>query len=216
MIKESEITMQNTIAYWQFFRRILIISILLLFLGCAGTTPLVEYYTLTALTENVEQSLLKSEAGTDLSIGVGPLTFPRTIDRPHIVTRTGIHKLSIAEFHRWGGALDEDFLNVLSDNLATFLRPHQTEPYPWEIYFKPRWQLYINVRRFDGVLGEYALLNVKWRLTNLKTGKTVLVRQSEFKEAVSGADYEAFVAAQSRLLAVFSREIVDAISQIAK
>ena len=217
-MRESEIAMKNTVTYRQPFGRILIISILLLFLGCAGTTPLVEYYTLTAITENpdaaTEPGMPKSGTGTNLSIGVGPLTFPKTIDRPHIVTRTGTHKLNIAEFHRWGGTLHEDFLDVLCENLATFLQPHQAEPYPWETYFKPRWQLYLNVRRFDGVLGEYALLNVKWHLTNRKSGKTILVRQSEFKEAVSGADYEAFVAAQSRLLAAFSREILDAIFKL--
>ncbi len=210
--------MKNTTICWQSFGRTLIILIVLAGLGCAGPASLVEYYTLTALTENpdaaTEHSLLKSGADTNLSIGVGPLTFPKTIDRPHIVTRTGAHKLSIAEFHRWGGSLHEDFLNVLCQNLASLLRTHQVEPYPWETYFNPRWQLYLNVRRFDGVLGEKALLNVKWRLTNRESGEIVLVRQSEFTEAVSGTDYEAFVSAQSRLLTAFSREIVREIFKI--
>ena len=210
--------MKTIIEHRLSFGRILIISIFLLCLGCAGTTPLVEYYTLAALADNpnaaVEHNQLQSGVGTNFSIGVGPLSFPKTIDRPHIVTRSGAHKLSIAEFHRWGGSLYEDFLNVLCDNLATLLRPHQTQPYPWEAYFKPRWQLYIDVRRFDGILGEYALLHVKWRLTNRKSGETVLVRQSEFKETTSGADYEAFVAAQSKILAAFSREIMREIAKL--
>jgi len=204
--------MKNTTIYWQSFGRTLIILIVLAGLGCAGPASIVDYYTLTALTENpdaaADHSLLKSGADTNFSIGVGPLIFPKTIDRPHIVTRTGAHKLNVAEFHRWGGSLHEDFLNVLCQNLASLLRTHQAEPYPWETYFNPRWQLYLNVRRFDGVLGEQALLNVRWRLINRKSGETVFIRQSEFTEAVSGADYEAFVSAQSRLLAAFSREIV--------
>jgi len=203
--------MKNTTTYWQSCGRTLIVLIVLAGIGCAGPASMVEYYTLTALTENpdaaAEHSLLKSGADTNLSIGVGPLTFPKIIDRPHIVTRTGVNKLNIAEFHRWGGSLHDDFLNVLCQNLASLLQPHQAEPYPWETYFNPRWQLYLNVRRFDGVLGEQALLNVKWRLTNRKSGETVLIRQSEFTEAVSSTDYEAFVSAQSKLLAAFSREI---------
>ncbi len=210
--------MKNTTVYLQSFGRTLIISFFLAGLGCGGQTHFVEYYTLTALTETQdavpEHGLLKSDAGTNLSIGVGPLAFPKTIDRPHIVTRTGAHKLSIAEFHRWGGSLHEDFLNVLCENLASLLQTHLVESYPWETYFKPRWQLYIDVRRFDGTLGEQALLNVKWRLTNRKSGKTVLIRQSEFIEPMSEAGYEAFVSAQSRILATFSREIVHEITKL--
>ncbi len=210
--------MKNTTTYWQSFGRTLIFLIILAGIGCAGPASLVEYYTLASLTENpdgaAEPILFKSGAGANLSIGVGPLTFPKTIDRPHIVTRTSTYKLRVAEFHRWGGSLHEDFLNVLCENMALLLGTNQAEPYPWETYFKPRWQLYITVRRFDGILGEQARLNVMWRLTNRKSGKTVLVRQSEFKEAVSGSDYESFVSAQSRVLAAFSREIALEIAKL--
>jgi len=212
--------MKNTTAYWRSFGRTLLIVFFLAGIGCAGKTPLVKYYTLSPLTENsnaaVEPSQLKSGDDSDFSIGVGPLIFPKTIDRPHIVTRTSAYRLRIAEFHRWGGSLYEDFLNVLCENLALLSGTHQAESYPWETYFKPRWQLYINVLRFDGVLGEHALLNVRWRLTNRKSGQTVLVRQSEFKETMSGTDYEAFVSAQSRILIAFSREIMREIAKLQK
>jgi len=210
--------MKNTTQNRQSIGRTQIILFLLLCFGCSGPATLVEYYTLSSLTENpdtaVKYSPVKTGDHPNISIGVGPLTFPKTIDRPHIVTRTGAHTLKVAEFHRWGGSLHEDFLNVLCENLAALLGTQQTESFPWETYFKPRWQVYINVHRFDGVLGEYAQLIVRWRLTNRKSGETVLVRQSEFKEALPGTDYEDFVAAQSRILTAFSRVIVNEIAKL--
>ncbi len=185
-------------------------------LGCGGPSTLVKYYTLSAASDPSSpqkegRQWLKTDGDQGLAVGVGPLTFPKTIDRPHIVTRTDEHELKVAEFHRWAGSLHEEFINGLCRNLAQFMGTLQVEPYPWESYFHPRWQVYVHVREFDGILGEYALLNVKWRITDRKSAQTLLVRQSAYKETVSGTDYEAFVAAQGRLLTAFSRDVGQAL-----
>lgn len=190
---------------------VILFAIIAFCLGCGRPSTLVKYYTLSAASDKTSQKAqdqaLKTDGENGLAVGVGPLTFPKTIDRPHIVTRTAGYGLKVAEFHRWGGSLHEEFLNGLCRNLAGVIGTLQVEPYPWESYFHPRWQVYVDVREFDGILGEYALLNVKWRIFDRQSAETLLVRQSAYKETVSESDYEAFVAAQSRLLTAFSRDV---------
>ncbi len=65
----------------------------------------------------------------------------------------------------------------------------------------------IDVRRFDGRLGEYASLNATWMLVKAGNDKPLVVRQTIVQEAASGDGYDALVAAQSAAAATLSREI---------
>ena len=55
-------------------------------------------------------------------IGVGPITVPKYLDRPQIVTRSGRNQLALGEFDRWAEPLQDNVLRVLAENLA-FLIP---------------------------------------------------------------------------------------------
>ena len=72
----------------------------------------------------------------------------------------------------------------------------------------------MEVHQFDGRLGEYALLNITWTVTGRQPRDVLRVRNSVIKEAVQSADYEAFVAAKSRILAALSREMASEIMAI--
>ena len=78
--------------------------------GCTGKSPPVTFYTLgigTPVTESAET------ACSNKGIGVGPISWPRYLDQPLIVTRTGPNTLAFNEFHRWGGTLQDDFNPVI-------------------------------------------------------------------------------------------------------
>ena len=110
----------------------------LLLAGCGGSSPRVEFYTLNPLSDIQAQS---NTPATDrkISIGVGPVEIPEILDRPQIVTRTGPNKLSIDEFHRWAGRLDEGFAGVLAENISLLLSTDQVAVYPWPADFKPNY-----------------------------------------------------------------------------
>jgi uncharacterized lipoprotein YmbA len=184
-----------------------------LFVGCGSTSPPVEFYTLASLTAMSEDTS-PAGIGANISVGVGPLSIPKTIDRPQIVTRTSTNKLNLAEFHRWGGSLHEDFLRVLSQNLSILLRSNRVAVYPWEEYFDPSFRIFLKVHQFDGRLDEYVFLNVTWTVTGRDVKELLLVQKSSMKEPVSGPGYEAFVSAKSQILAKLSREIADAIRKL--
>ena len=182
----------------------------LVFAGCRSATQPVEFYTLTPLDVISEEDKVVDLKGT-LAIGVGPVELPKINDRPQIVTRTGPNKVNVDEFHRWAGSLYEDFLRVLTVNLSKLLQSNLVAAYPWEDYFNPQYQIFMEVHQFDGKLGNNVVLDVTWVLTGREARAIMAVRKSHIEEPIDGMNYEAFVSAKSRTLANLSRQIANEI-----
>ncbi len=194
-------------------RYALLFLMVLTVLGCKGSTPPVTFYTLTPIPAMQDagsgQTLLK-----DVLIGIGPLKFPKILDRPQIVTRPAHGQIDMAEFQRWGGFLKDDFLSVMAENMATLLGTDQVVVYPWPGGLNPLYRLEFDVHQFDGKLGDAVVLNVSWILkTPDKTDNTHLKRAT-IVQPVSGPDFDALVAAQSKALEKLSRMIVDEMKNI--
>jgi uncharacterized lipoprotein YmbA len=190
-----------------------IFMVLVLLTGCRSFTPAVEFYTLTPLAGLPEADKAAGLPDT-IAVGVGPLHMPKIIDRPQIVSRIGSNQIDMDEFHRWAGSVYEDFLRVVALNLSALLNSNLVAVYPWEDYFDPDYRIYMEVHQFDGRLGEYALLNMTWTVVGRDSRDILFVRRAIIQEPVQGANYEAFVAAKSRILAALSREMAKAIKGI--
>ena len=52
------------------------------------------------------------------AISVGPVSWPRYLDQPRIVTRAGTNRLEANEFNRWGGSLEDDFVRTVIKNMS--------------------------------------------------------------------------------------------------
>ncbi len=182
-------------------------------IGCKNTTPPVSFYTLTPVTKSdvppdVQQTL------EHVTIGVGPINFPRTLQRPQIVTRPSANRLDLSEFHRWGGDLKQDFLNVLVQNISMISGSNQVFKYPWSNTSEPRYRISLDVNQFDGRLGESVLLNIIWEIKEAGAGnKNTDIISSIIEQPVPGNDYNALVEAQSNALKILSIEIIDKIKQ---
>ena len=197
-----------------FIGRIVISIIAIILLnGCRTSTPPVEFYTLTPVLESSEEKT-DPNVRQNLAVGVGPMEMPKSIDRPQLVTRAAPNVLAVDEFHRWAGSLREDFMRALTANLAALLKTDQVTAYPWEDYFEPDYRVYLEVRQFDGRLGQYTQLDITWTITGREPRDLLLARKSLIKENVPSEDYDAFVAAQSRILATLSRQIAQGIREL--
>ena len=135
-----------------------IAALILVMTGCA--TPPSNFYVLTPVTSAAEQRTGLS--GGRLTVGVGPVTFPQFLDRPNIVSRDGTNRLSLDEFHRWGGSLQDDFLRVWGENLATLLETPRILIFPPEIRAPLDFRVLATVLSFEGVSGREAVLKVRW------------------------------------------------------
>jgi len=179
------------------------------FLGC-GTSQPSHFYLLRALAPASDSGLSQARPSS-LSLGLGPVTFPQYLDRPQIVTKASAHEVELAEFHKWAEPLQENFANVLQENLSALLSTDRILRYPWKRPSLLDYQLSLDVIQFDGTKSQEAVLKVRWTLVG-EDGETLLAEKtSYFSEPVGGSDYEDFVQAMSRTLDSLSQEIADTI-----
>ena len=177
--------------------------------GCVNTQP-THFYLLRAMDSSTHSAMLDTKK-SGVSLGLGPISFPKYLDRPHIVTRISSHEINLAEFHKWAEPLKENVTNVLKENLSALLSTDRIVQYPWKRSNLPDYQLSLDVIQLDGTKSQEAMLKVRWTLME-NDGKHVLQKKtSQFSEIVRGPKYEDLVEAMSRILATFSQEIADAI-----
>jgi uncharacterized lipoprotein YmbA len=188
--------------------------VVLLFAGCRSTPPPTVFYALTAVTKADTASQSPTPKG-DFAVGIGPVQLPGYLDRPQLVTRAAPDRLVLSEFHRWGGSLRQDFPRVLAENVAALLGTDRVLAYPWGDRLDPAYRVALDVQQFDGALGEAVVLKVTWIVSGREGKSPLAVRKTEIHEPVSGKDYDALVAAQSRAVAALSREIAEEVKKLA-
>jgi len=178
--------------------------------GCSGISPPVAYYTL-GIDTSVTQPGIAGTACSDKGISVGPVSWPRYLDQPRIVTRSGPNTLDFDEFHRWGGSLQDDFERVLKRNLSVLLQSSKIADSRSSLRFKPDYRVELDIRQFDGQFGGDVILDVGWTLITQDAGKALDLHDSMVTKQVSGQDYAALVSASSMAVAELSSEIAAAL-----
>ena len=185
------------------------------FVAACSTTSPVAYYTLNTLPE-MQQEIPAAVMDDTLAIGVGPVEFPKFLDRPQIVTRKSQNQIQVSEFHRWAGSFPEDFSRVLAKNISILLPTDRVAVYPWGEQFSPTYRVKLDVEQFDGQLGERVVLEVTWMVMDQEGTNKLLVRRSLIEEPVPDNNYEALVVAESNALVTLSRTIVEEIRRLGK
>ncbi len=185
---------------------------LILLSGCASTAP-TKFYSLSPLVEtDIRQETVLVDHG--IAIGIGPIEIPDYLDRPHIVTRTSLNELRVSDFDKWAGSLKIDIARVLSENLSALLSTERVYAYPWKSHISIKYQIVVDVTRFDGSPGGDVLLKANWSILGENGKKALLLDSSSLNEQIKGKEYNALVAAESRVLADLSRDIAAAIISI--
>ena len=195
-------------------RTILSTGLLLTFVaGCAGPSPRSNYYLLNALPDQ-KAGQTTTAASDGLSIGIGPVSFPGYLDRPQIVIRSGPNEISFSEFDRWAEPLKNNFMRVLKEDLVERLRTDNIFVYPWPPGAVFEFQVSAEVIRFDAHPGDSAKLDVQWMILRNHDREVILSRKSSYSVDLGGSDYKTIVAAQSRAVADFSRELAAAVTEV--
>jgi uncharacterized lipoprotein YmbA len=70
------------------------------------------------------------------------------------------------------------------------------------------------VTRFDAHPGDRAELDVQWMILRNHDGEVILSRKSSYSVDLGGSGYKTIVAAQSRAVADFSREVTAAVTDV--
>lgn len=190
--------------------------VMLALAACASDKP-TRLYVLTATTEKPAAT-----SPNGLAIGIGPITLPKYLDRPQIVTSVETNSLDQANFDQWGGDLNDNITRVLATNLSNLLATDRVSLYPWKDGAPVDYQVTLDVSRFEQDKDGSSVLNVFWSIIN-KEGAVVLMRRSSYSQAATagaaaGSDnprpYDPQVAAMSQDLAALSRDVATAITAL--
>jgi uncharacterized lipoprotein YmbA len=180
--------------------------------GCLGSSPQPQYYTLSAASGAAGGEAVASRP--DLGLVVGPLDFPRYLDRPEIVTRDGSHRLVMADVHRWGGSLRSDILRVVADDLGRLLGTSRVAIYPSEPRFPAAYRILLDLREFEGVPGGSVALRVRWTIVGVTDGRALAVEETRIEQPVASASFNDLVAAESAALGTLNRQIAERLAAL--
>ena len=176
--------------------------------SCASSGPATSYYTLFASdalpTETAE--LIRVDADGLASIGIGPVVLADYLKNSALVTRSQENTLILSGSHAWAENLDSALVRVLSAELSEGVDALAVQPFPWDVRARPRWQLRIDVQRFDGQRGGDAVAQFRWALFDINTNAELARGRFRHHEP-SENNYASYVAALNRLTHAFSQAL---------
>jgi len=145
-----------------------------------------------------------------LVLGVDRVDLPEYLQRPELVTRSASNELKIAEYDQWGEPLKDGFSRTLRHDLEKELGAGHVVAAPFDPANKPPLVVDIEVRRFERVDGQGAVLEASWTLRDGKSGQTLATRDARAQRALDGDGARATVAALSGTVATLAGEVAGA------
>lgn len=179
-------------------------------IGVGGETAPSRFYVLSATDSGVTPS------ANGPSLLVGPVTLPRYLDRPQIVTRPTPNQLSLAEYDRWGGRLDDNVTRVLTQDLSVHMNTSRVAVFPREQRVPNATQISLDVARFEQVGGGEVDLEAQWAIYPPEQRRGPMIGTSRIKVQPKGDDFAAIVAAMSEAIDRLAQEIAAELRKLPK
>ena len=192
---------------------------LLFTVGCIGgsRSKPSRFYTLDTMdTRQAAAYDVPSGMTQNLRIGIVPVNIPEYLKKRQIVTRTSSSEITLAEFDRWAGSLDEDIGRVVAENLSLLLKTDKVLNFPWRRTVEIDYTIEMQVSRLEGALGGDVEFVVRWAIFDAENKNVFSVQTSRITQPVQGNSYADLVVAQSQALAVFSQQLAETIMQLVK
>ncbi len=189
-------------------------SILCLIITGCGTTQPSQFYILSSSIEDMGSGVSMVKNTIEKRIGLGPVNFPKYLDRSAIVVRQSDSQISINDMHRWAEPLDNNFTQVLAHNLQTLLGNSDIAVFPWRNPRSIDYQVVIDVHRFDADINNNVMLSVNWYLFRKADNHKLYTEKITITEKAEHDTYDAFVKKQSDVLNIFSLELSEKLTEI--
>jgi len=186
--------------------------------GCSVLSPQADrskFFILSPVSDSAGITARPSSTSPDsqLTVGVGPISFPDYLRRLAMVTRVSPNRIDLSDERRWAEPLDKNFTRVLSENLATLLSTQRIEKYPWALTTKVDYQVEIDVQRFETTSDGQTQLIASWIIRDGSSTKILYASQTT-AGAPAGADETSASAALSSDLATLSKEIASRVIEL--
>lgn len=131
--------------------------------ACASTPT--HYYTLIAPAVQAQRAVNPAPFQFEMQ----PVLMAVQVDQPPLVVRQGDGSLAILENERWGAPLGDEFHDALTGELERRFGSRDLAGLPKQSD-QPVLSIRTDVRRFESVLNQYALIDVVWNLTLRSSG----------------------------------------------
>lgn len=187
-----------------------LLSCMLALAGC-GTTPVSRYYMLTPQDTPTATRTLAD----DPHIGVGPVSFPKYLDRPQIITRTKSAEIYMAETERWAEPLQENFTRVLAENLSRLLGTAHISIEPSRSRGEINFRVTADVLQFDADDSGYVILIAYWNVQDRDNNSLTGMHKSDIRLPVPDRDDRSGVVNQLSLaVGRLASEMAEVLSRV--
>ena len=186
--------------------RVLVSVALLILLSACSVTPSAEseFYMLSSSPLPHRQINLDSEL-----VIIGPITMANYLKRTSIVTPISEHKYKVLKLDQWAGNLESEFQMALVKNLSVLDAQRVYVRYPSFVSTQSKYNLRVDVLRFDSGLNGQVRLEVSWAW--MGKNKQLHAGGNFSKTLQAGSSLESSITAQSELLKMFSQEVLSAL-----
>lgn len=178
----------------------------LLITGCLGLSPREDPSIFLVLAPGTVAVPMPAIARQDLRVGVGPVTLPRYLDRPQYVTRVDATEVTVNEYARWAGPLDQLVAEAVAENLAGYLALGAAVTHPWRRMDAPHYAVRLHLLHFEVTGADSASLAGRWEIADPQGTVIVPPRTAAFSRPAA-AGPKGGAAALSDLLGLLSAEI---------
>jgi len=153
-------------------------------------------------------------AGKSITIGVGPVTIPRYLERPEVVTRVSETELSVSDTERWAEPLETGVSSTLRRDLADRLAGAQIISFPWSRKQPIDYRVKVNFHGLECTAAGNAVVDATWTIQRESDGATIQSGSTAFS-APAGKDERSASAALSRGIAQVGTDISHALGTLA-
>lgn len=144
-----------------------------------------------------------------LSIYVGPVAVPESVDRWPMVLHNSANAVDLTEEHRWAEPVKTAIPRVVAEHLMRLLNTTRVMSSRIGTSLDVDYRVALEVQRFDSSLRDGATVEVLWTITGKRAGG-VRSGHSLVREATTAPTPEGVAAAHSRALAHVAADIAAA------
>lgn len=182
--------------------------------GCLSPRPdPSKFFVLTPVGTAAANSMTPAglAASASPAVGLGPIKLPEYLDRDEVVTRVAPNRLEFSDEDRWAEPLDNNFKQVLAQDLTRLTGTHSVTFYPWPGTTHIDYQVRVDVFRFESDANAAARLVAHWQVLD-GSGKLLYANDSDLREPAQPGEPAA--AALSRTVDGLARQIASAIQSL--
>lgn len=202
--------------FHQFFlrpnNRFLLLLFALSMTACAGSSPPVTYYQLSAMAP--VRSSPNGKAFAKMVVGIDSVRVADYLDRPQLVVRQGDNRVRLSGSHRWVEPLAANIARVMGGYIQDLTGAANVLLPSWNTTMAVNYQISVEMVRFEGNGFEEGVLEAVWSIRDGKGNLLVPPKHSEYTVNAAGAGYEGVVRALNEALFRLSSEIVNRLQQI--